>query len=139
MQAIARELAQSLRLMVRAEETRLRVTIAQSELGRIAVDLTKHDQTVSAQFRVESPQAQALLESSFSELRTVLGEQGLQLGELSVAVEQRGEGRQGWHKPEESASYAPDAAHPEPAGPREAPREPPRVRLFGYNTIEITA
>lgn len=138
-QAIARELAQSLKHMVRAEETRLRVTIAQSELGRIAVDLTKHDKTVSAQFRVESPQTQALLESSFSELRTVLGEQGLQLGELSVAVEQRGEGGQGWHKPEESASYAPDAAHPAPAGPREARREPPRPRLFGYNTIEITA
>ncbi len=138
-EAIARELAQSLRLMVRAEETRLRVTIEQPELGRIAVDLAKHEQTLSAQFRVESPQTQALLESSFNDLRTMLGEQGVQLGELSVAVEQRGDGGQRWPRPEESAPRESDAAPPAPATPREAEREPHRPRLFGYNTIEITA
>jgi len=140
-EVLARELAQGVRLLVRGEETRLRVSIDPPELGRIAVDLAKHDHTVSAQFRVESPQTQLLLENSLHDLRTILGEQGVQLGELSVAVEQQpGEqGRHGWDKAEEPLPPSRSAEHQPATGRREQQGELRRPRMFGYNTMEMTA
>ncbi|MDZ7393378.1 MAG: flagellar hook-length control protein FliK [candidate division KSB1 bacterium] len=137
MQTLAEELSQGVRVVVNSELTHLVLRLDEQQLGRIAVDLVRQEHTVTAQFRVESPETMALLEASFGELRSLLGEQGVQIGELTVALDQ-GQ-REAPHHPAEETWIDREVPTGERIASQVAEGRPKGPRMFGYNTMELTA
>jgi flagellar hook-length control protein FliK len=139
-ETLAREVAVHVRLLTQTEETRLSVVLDQADLGRIAVDLLKRDQAVTVHFRVESAETETLLKSSFEDLRAVLNDQGVQVGDLTVASDQRqGQGSPQRHSPEEPGRWPLGTEFPRPAARAAEPPRPRTARFLGYNTMEIIA
>ncbi|MBC7187201.1 MAG: flagellar hook-length control protein FliK, partial [Calditrichaeota bacterium] len=129
LESLAREVAVHVRLLAQSEEERLSVVLEQTDLGRIAVDLRKQDQAVTAHFRVESAETETLLKSSLEGLRAVLSEQGVQVGDLTVAVDGRHEhGSQQRHGPKEPEPWALEAERPGPSARTAEPARPRKAR-----------
>ncbi len=138
LEALASHLSHGVRLLVNSDQTRVVLRLEEEGLGRIAVDLARHEHSVVAQFSVELPQTMAILEGSLSELRTLLSEQGIQLGQLSVALDQ-GQGEAADHRPEWASTEPLFPGVQAAGGSQPGEQQPLRPRMFGYNTIELTA
>lgn len=107
----ASELATQLQVMVDGEIEHARLQLHPAELGPIQITMTVQAQTADIQFHAAHAGTRQGLQDGLEELRRLLGEMGLQLGQANVGA---GQQQQQQHDP---------ASHP-PGTPRSASTAP---------------
>lgn len=92
--AVTGNVARGLTALVNKRGGVMHMRLEPPELGRVRVQMTMHQGTVSAQFQAATAQAQTVLERNMSVLRTVLERHGLTVERLTVQVQQPSQGQQ---------------------------------------------
>ena len=71
-----------------AGTTEIRMTLTPETLGEVSMRISTQNGVITAQFVAASQRVKEILESNFNQLKEELNEKGIQVGELSVSVQQ---------------------------------------------------
>ena len=83
-------LAERVREMQQSSQHRLNLEVDSEQLGRVILRIETENNQVRAVIATESQQASDILQRSASQLRQQLADQGLELGQLTIDVQDRG-------------------------------------------------
>lgn len=71
-----------------AGSTEIRIALTPESLGEVQARIITQNGVITAQFMAESERVREIIETNMAQLREELEEQGIQVGELSVSVQQ---------------------------------------------------
>jgi flagellar hook-length control protein FliK len=129
------ELGERLLWLVREGVHEARLQLNPRDLGPIEVRLGISDGAAQVSFSAQHAGTAAAVQQSLPQLREMLAQQGLQLGQAEVSQQQPGAGQ---HTPQQERSAAGDARGPAGRGVDE-PVVGERVRVIGRGLVDAYA
>ncbi len=87
---VGEQVVRNARVMMRAGNTEVTMRIDPQELGEVTIRLSSHDQKVSGEIVVENQKVQEIVQRHLSTLRDALAGQGIQIENIDVSVNDRG-------------------------------------------------
>lgn len=91
---VIEQIVNKMKVEVKADVSEIKIALSPEHLGDVSLKIATHNGVVTAQFTAENQRVKELIESQFSSLEDTLRQQGLDVENLSVEVNDNGQSRQ---------------------------------------------
>ncbi len=91
---VINQIVDKMKVQVKPDVSEIKIALSPEHLGDVSLKIATHNGIVTAQFIAENQRVKELIESQFSSLEDTLRQQGLDVGNLSVEVNDNSQSRQ---------------------------------------------